>query len=307
MKNWFPLTSKIFTNQNLKQMPVTAKVLFALLASEDNLHLAIGNEEFYISDRLLSIAFNCSKKTIQRNRKMLAEKGLIKYREGFLNQNDRGVATTYKNIKYSTAEECTEVDEFSNYVRIHRYSFRQVLEKYNFNLKDAWTYLFLRWWENNNSTESGDFFIPKKAFKKYANCKNADKNIENIYNNFAFSSGSHLFEYEDLYKKIIIRDFVRWEDPEEGSNEDHFWDNVNEKSEKEKINEVKRYFNELCEPTGSYYGLNELLENNSVKEIKEKINEFAEANILPQPTGTDKKTFARFIALVREGHFNISA
>lgn len=317
MVNWFPLTSKIYTDKKLLDLTISAKVLFVFLVSESNLNQAIGNEQFYIPDKMLSMLLDRSIKTVRRARKDLKGKGLIEYREGFKNKKGRNVATTYKNIKYSTQDKCPGVEGHSNYTRVPRFSFRQMLKI--FDIKEVWVWVTLWWWKHEHANP--DFFITKKNLKKFTGYKQAVKKVGVLSSKKIFSSVSSdgtLFKVEDVYHKLEFKDWVQWEEPSEGNNKDNFWEDMKDKldkkisgKKKQKQKEVLNYFKDKCYSKSIQYNtreqLNPLIEKYGVNKIKEVIKQYAEADILSKPTGTDKKTFARLMGLIREGYFNISA
>lgn len=51
---------------------------------------------------------------------------------------------------------------------------------------------------------------------------------------------------------------------------------------------------------------NNLIEEHGLKTIKDTAKKYFNTDILPKPTGTDRKSLARFTSLIQEGHFNLS-
>lgn len=319
MINWFPLASKLYTREDFNNLPVTAKVYFLELISQSNYY----NGKFYKPDAYFAMKFSVSTKTIRRHRKKLSKIGLINIEPGKLGKGGQNLATKYLKVRYSNDKDCPTVDDYINFARIHRYSFNRMLQTKEININDIWIWLTLWWWKQNHPTEDNNFFITKKELKRLTGYGQVLKSVKNIYNNITFKGGSKLYDYINKYHKIEFKNWSFWEDPLEGSNTDTFESEIQgqleQKRKQEETKDLKGFLkhfksghktihNKKCNVSSYQKKLvNQLLDKYGLKTLKKMADRyFYSDDNMPKPTGTNRKSLARFTSLIQEGYFNLS-
>jgi|AntDeeMetagen681_2_1112603.scaffolds.fasta_scaffold06305_1 hypothetical protein len=319
MINWFPLASKLYTRKDFNNLPITGKVYFLELVSQSNYYKG----EFYKSDDYFAIKFGVSTKTIRRHRKKLTEIGLINTKPGQFGKGGQNLATTYLTVSYSNDKDCPAVDDYINFARIHRYSFNTMLQIKEFNLNDVWVWVTLWWWKQNKPTDNNEFFITKKELERLTGYGQAVESIEKIYQTWPFGyDKGKLFQYKEKHHKINFSDWAFFADPTESDNTDTFEPEIQRQLETKRNQEDKKdlkqflqYFkreyrklhNKNCN-ISSYQKtlINNLIEEHGLKTVKDTAKKYFNTDILLEPTGTKRKSLARFTRLIQEGYFNLS-
>jgi hypothetical protein len=80
----------------------------------------------------------------------------------------------------------------------------------------VYTYLSYWFWKNRGKYNERDrFYITKAQLRSCTNIEDAVQRIFKIYEGFSFSSGAHLFEYEDEYHRFVFKKWSVATGPEE--------------------------------------------------------------------------------------------
>lgn len=206
---WFPVFADFMEEEEFKGLTLTHKLFFWHLVSEFNLR-----GEFYQSDLEISKTLATSEKTIRRGRSKLTEMGLVKAIPGTRTRRNQFLATRYLWVRYAA------IDEDGFFAQMPRHTFNAMLDrlrKSRLQAGDVVVYvcLFYWFWRNRGKYEDRDqFFITKKELLSLTNLRDAPTRVPRIYEAIVFSSGKHLFEYQEEYHRVIFRDWIWCADPD---------------------------------------------------------------------------------------------
>jgi hypothetical protein len=209
MGGWFPLSIGFMDDPEFRLLSPTEKPYFWHLVSEFNLR-----GEFYQSDLEIAVTLATSEKTIRRGRSKLIEMGLIKAIPGTITSRNQSLATRYPFIRYA------KFDEEGFFAQMPRYTFNTMLHylrKGRLQSGDVVVYvcLFYWFWRNRGEHLNRDrFFITKQGLQSLTNLKDAPTSVLRIYEAIVFSSGNHLFNYQDKHHRFIFRDWKWFADPD---------------------------------------------------------------------------------------------
>jgi len=213
---WFPIFANFIEGEDFKRLTPTEKLYFWHLVSEFNLR-----GEFYQSDLTIAKTLGTCEKTIRRGRAKLLRMGLIIAKPGTRTKRNKFLATRYLSVKYSIIS--PEEDRF--FAQMPRFTFQVMLyelRKSRLQAGDVVVYVCLQYWfwRNRAKYENRDqFFITKNSLQSLTNLKDALTRIPRIYKSIIFSSGAHLFKYQEEHHRFIFREWDWCEDPDE--NEDN--------------------------------------------------------------------------------------
>lgn len=213
---WFPVFANFMEGEEFKGLTPTEKLYFLHLVSEFN-----RRGEFYQSDLEVAKTLATSEKTIRRGRTKLAEMDLIEVEPGRLTKRNQCLATRYLLVRYATMK------EGGFFAQMPRHTFNAMLDrlrKSRLKAGDVVVYVSLYYWFWRNRgkyEERNRFFITKKGLQSLTNLNDASTRIHRIYESIAFSSGKHLFDYEEEYHRMIFRDWTWCADPDDNEQNRH--------------------------------------------------------------------------------------
>jgi hypothetical protein len=235
---WFTLPMELVeVREDFKQLTPMAKLYFLFLMSEFNWRGSFG-----LSDLKASVALRVSTRTIQRARGELVKMGLIEVITGFQTRRGQNIATQYLKVKYAKHLK-------GHFAQIKHYALQAMLHKLRqgiFDHGDLVVYFYLYYWNWKHRGSHKGVVIYKNYLSGLTNIKDAPLRVKKLYDNFIFSDNNHLFEYRDLYQKLIFTDWAFFTDPEEDENTRKRMDYYNNEI-KEMVRE-KKEFKEMQKP-----------------------------------------------------------
>lgn len=210
--NWFPLYRAMMENPDFTDLLSPVEKLFMLLLiSEYNMRGA-----FRKCDLEIAATLGVSESKVRQARYKLAELGWIATVPGFkLPGKKTGIATLYDAVKWAVV---TENGDF--FARMHRFAFEQLLSKVRsgtFTHADVVTYVYLCYLNERNGSK-GEFYVTKQELRELTNIENVAACVARLHDRFQFTSGAPLFEYQDLYHKLLVRKFRCFADPSKDEN-----------------------------------------------------------------------------------------
>lgn len=322
--DFFPVHVEQFEEDVLfKKLSPVKKCYYYLLQSEFN-----KRGEFYFRDADFAAALDVSIETIRKYRREFVKNGWIEIQAGGRDRYGRGLATTYKSVKWA------HIDKGHQFVRVNRIDMDMLLSNIGrrFTHDTIVVWVALKYWRMVNTVDDV-FFIAKSKLVDLTGIKSLTK-IDNAFvclNSFVFSGGSHLLEYEDRYHRYEIKHLLGWASPSESPDnygvQSSFWKRVEEKgndiqfelNEKDKVRRRKkgevfledlyRYFEEKYQekyekPLPSNYlssqdELEAAAKQIGVKEMVKSINHYFAADHVESVTSHNAKTrtLANFLKL----------
>lgn len=317
--SWFPVHTEQIENPAFHKLTPTQKLYMWFIISEFNLR-----GQFYMSDLQVAITIGAKEETIRKARPKLQDFGFIETKPGFRGADGRGVATTYLAVPWARTP---KKGEGKQYKPQHRYTFESLLERirYNiFSIQDVVVYVYLNYFRQFHEKNDGDgFYISKSQLKELTNIQQADKCIRNLYNNFTYRGGSHLFEFKDRYHGFHIE---QWAETEvDGERAHQRLQEIRTKAKQVRTEKRKKEIErankrgELIDPVqlpdmfkGLYkqrYGKNpavygeqeerliELGEEYGVELIGNSLHQYMTADVVPNPTNAKYRTLGRFLRI----------
>ena len=214
MINWFPLSrSMMEESQEFKGLTVAEKLYYILVLSEFNL-----KGEFYRADLEMAIMLRLSEDKIRRARRKLQGMEFLTIKPGFKSKG-KGVATTYIDAKWRETPKRGDGEYFAP---MHRYALETMLHYIRvkrFNHADVLTYIYLCYYQyKNRGKNEGKFFITKETLKELTGIPKAVECVTSLYKGFVFDEKSHLFDYRDMYHKLVFDVWRTMGDPKKGAN-----------------------------------------------------------------------------------------
>jgi hypothetical protein len=226
--SWFPLSEQLMeASPEFQALTPADKIYLFFMISEFNLR----RTQFYKSDLEVAVTLGVNEKTIRRARKKLIELGWMKAKPGTRTGRGQCLATTYLWLKWAA------VPQNNFFAQLPRHTFNVMLDRLmesRLQAGDVVVYvcLFYWFWRNRGKNEDRDrFFITKKKLQSLTNLKAASTRITRIYEAIVFSNGKHLFEYQDDYHRVVVKDWTWCADPSENE--------PNRRNEERHLNKIK--------------------------------------------------------------------
>lgn len=322
MGRWFPLSIGFMEDPKFRLLSPSEKLYYWRLVSEFNLR-----GEFYQSDLEMAKTLGTCEKTIRRGRSKLTEMGLINAIPGTRTRRNQMLATQYPFIRYAN------LDEEGFFAQIRRYTFNVMLHylrKASLQSGDIVVYIYLSYWfwRNRGKNEDHRFFITKERLQSLTNLKDAPIRIPRIYEAFVFSDGTHLFNYQDEYRRFTFRDWNICAEPKNDEqsrgNAERYIKEIKDLVAREKrdrelklqqktVNLPKNSNDHFPSPLGVFYELymkryarmpnsrgdNRLIELGKTfgrGVISQAINWYFTADTVPNGSGAKTRTLGNFIA-----------
>ncbi len=214
--NWFPVQDFYMgTDGELHEawrddISATGKVVHWFLTSEANKRLP-----FYHSDIQIAAAIGAGERTVREQRMRLRKLGLIEWEQGG-RPNGRGLANRFTLVKGA------QVGDGNGYAPMHRFAFEAILKRVRekqLTHADLVTYVSLNYAHQRLGNRER-FFVTKQYLHDLTGLDDAPKSVARLYETFTFTprpdgKANHLFDYEDLGRRIVIANVVGFADPGE--------------------------------------------------------------------------------------------
>jgi hypothetical protein len=223
--NSFPLPSQLIEDsEEFKRCSPTEKLYLFHVLSRLNATQAQGKDSFFQADIEIAVTLGVSLKHIQRVRRKITKLGFLETTPGHKDRYGRGVATAYTGSKWlDVVEEIKTLGgDAGRFSLIHRFGFEAMLNNMRSDAFDAydvvmWVYLFYLYQKYGGKQ---DFYVSKGELFDLTNIDipRQERCLRSLYDKFAFSGGSHLFEYNDGYHKWEISKWAEWADPSQDDN-----------------------------------------------------------------------------------------
>lgn len=289
MRAFFPIAEEQVNDEAFKSLTPAEKLYYWLLVSEYNYYMPL-NGNFSRSDSWFAAALSLSLVKVRQARRKFQKLGWIAIKQGYKAAR-RNFATEYLTVKWSRPPGKGN----GRFAQMHRHAFHMLL-RYIFQkrltIADLVIYTYMNYWRSmNGETDSdGDYspadnwFITKQQLRELTGIQQAVECVDNLFKKFTFSTGEHLFGYEDKYTKLSFADWAEFSDPssnEGAKNSADSW----EKEIKQRAVIVSLGFHdskELGEKLLENFAVNyELLTNKPLKVLlrDSAINQFANAGI----------------------------
>ena len=182
------------------------KLYFYLLKSEFN-YLQSGS--FRRSDAWFAAAIGCSVSAIRLARRRLQSIGLLDFEPGW-RKAGRGLAGHYKSVHG------VNVVDGVFWAKVGFYKLHMLLaclRQKSLTRESVVLMLLLDFYRRKfEVTQENNFFLTKNQIRTATRFDDPLKSLRQLYEGFKFSEGSHLFEYQIDYHKII---FSKFADPDE--------------------------------------------------------------------------------------------
>lgn len=211
---WFPVFADLIDGEEFKSLTPTEKLYFLHLISRFN-----KDGEFFQADDEIAATLATDVKTIRRGRPKLEKMGLIQVIPGRLTERKRCIATQYLKVRYARIKP----EEDRHFAKIQRHTFEVMLNhlrKTLFQPGDVIVYVCLYYFyhRNRGKREDHQFYIKKEKLQSLTGLQDASTRVSRIYEAFTFSSGCHLFEYQDKHQRFIIKNWEICGEPEKNEN-----------------------------------------------------------------------------------------
>lgn len=216
MQNWFPLNRSMLENsEEFRRLTHTEKVFFINLVADMNAAIPDGGT-FYRSDPWYAAALNISPRKVRQARVKFKKLDLIDYKSGGMARN-RPLATTYTRVEWARPPKKGEGEFFAPMLRHELDMALDKLREGFFRPEDVVLFCYIVYWRHKHR-DNETFFLSKSQFSRITGIKNVAGCIQSLYENFKYTGGSHLFEYNICYHKIVLWKLSHPGDPSEGKD-----------------------------------------------------------------------------------------
>lgn len=327
--SWFPIANEQINHPDFKSLTPTQKLYYWFVVSEYNYFMAeLG--EYYRSDQWIASALGVKERTIREARRTCQKKGFIKTVPGRRNlKTGQAIATQYKYVKWSLPN-----DIEGGYAKFIRHHLGMLLNKVRdprttIYVEDVVIYIYLDFIRDRY--RDNDFFVTKRELREMTRIKKAPESVRNLYEDFRFASGNHLFEFEDNHQKFHFEEWREALEPQEDDTayenamvwEDEIKRNVEEARRQQKEKELdklrskgksegtiyvaedlldyfrEKYIEKYKKPPSIDYGqkdrLIEMGEAFSPQFVAGIIDFYFSEKDVPNPTGAKYRTLSRFL------------
>lgn len=318
--SWFPIHVEQIEHPSFHSLTPTQKLYMWFIISEFNLR-----GQFYLSDLQAAVTIGAKEETIRKARPILQNLGFIETRPGFKGADGRGVATSYLAVPWARTPKKGEGKQFK---KQDRYTFETLLEQVRndqFSISDVVVYVYLNYIRQFNQKDDA-FYISKSELKELTNIQKADECIRNLYNNFTYSGGEHLFEFEDRYHGFRIEEWAQAKVDGERAYQrlQEIRTKVEQIRQAQRGREIERANErgELIDPVqlpdmfkelykqrygkkpaldwGQEERLIELGKKHGVKGVGNRLRQYMTADVVPNPTNAKHRTLGRFLRIYEE-------
>ena len=205
MINWFPLPRSLMENPIFVMCTPIEKLYLLNVASEVNLR-----GPFYKADLEIAVTLRASEDKIRRTRREFMGLGWVTAQPGFRSRG-RHLATRYFSVPGAAR---TDGDFYAPF---HRFTFEGLLNHLRYAAvthADVVTYVYLTYIRGKTG-HNDSFFISKHELRELTGLPSATLCVANLHKGFAFTGGTHLFEFRDEYHRLVFFNWVTFADPSE--------------------------------------------------------------------------------------------
>lgn len=196
MHSWFPIAKGLINEESFRILTPAEKIYFFQVLSDYNL-----NGQYYKSDIQYAATLNLSVDKIRKARAKLAKVGYIDMIPGTRDKRGRGLATTYKGVKWH------DVPEDEQFSKMSRSAFEGAVDEIRdgvFTHEDVACFVYI---DHLVYVKGGEYAIlTKSEFCTITNMPKAMERVKSLFNKFQFSDGSRLFKYDDAYHTIKFKE-----------------------------------------------------------------------------------------------------
>lgn len=231
MINWYAITSTRLEHPEYQALTTAERLYTEYIISEYSLR-----GPFYKSDLEVAMTLGLSVDKVRHARRWVGKPtknavdktakcagkdlstglGWVIYEPGW-KRGHEALATRYIDVPVATWP------EGAFFASVPRFTFESLLHEVRLKtLKHqdvvVWLVLSYLFWRFRGAKKNHDFFVMKDELRSLCGVAAAEASVQRLHDIWAFTDGSHLFEYTDQHRRM---DFTKWvwlADPSEDEN-----------------------------------------------------------------------------------------